>query len=51
LSEHDTPVPVQPTLQAHVNEANVLVQAPLAWQLWTLDAHSSASAHSTPVPV
>ena len=43
LPEQEVPFPVNPVLQAHVNDPAVFVQAALLSQLWVLREHSSLS--------
>ena len=43
LPEQEVPFPVNPVLQAHVNDPAVFVQAALLSQLWVFREHSSLS--------
>jgi hypothetical protein len=51
MSEQVTPLPVQPTLQAHVKLPVVLVHVACTAHVSAPSTHSSTSAHHTPLPV
>ena len=52
MSTQETPVPLKPSLQAHVKEATTFVQMAVpAAQLCVMSVHSFTSVHTTPLPM